>query len=113
MTEKKRIALAEIVESGMIGPAGAGRPGRRCRRAAAEASDPVAQLVEEANRQLPNLPADRQREMSDVLGRLHGARATNDTRIGRRPRGAVDHAARPGSRLLSRQTGRHHDDRIP
>ena len=42
--------------------------------------DPVAQLVQEANRQLPNLPADQQREISDVLGRLHGARATNDNR---------------------------------
>ncbi len=100
MTEKKRIALADIVESGMIGPerrpAAAGHPAQRPVR-----PDPVAQLVEEANRQLPNLPADRQREMSDVLGRLHGARATNDTPLGRRARGPVDHAARAEPGLMS------------
>jgi hypothetical protein len=80
MTEKKRIALADIVESGMIGPGAASPGGGAAAGPAPEASDPVVQLVEEANRLLPNLPADRQREMSDVLGRLHGARATNDTR---------------------------------
>lgn len=78
MTEKKRLDLAQIVESGMIGPeAGASAIPSE---SAAGVSDPVAQLVEEANRQLPNLSADRQRELSDVLGRLHGARATNDSR---------------------------------
>jgi molecular chaperone DnaK (HSP70) len=79
MTEKKRIALADIVESGMIGPAGSG-PSTVVTAGAAEAADPVAQLVQEANRQLPNLPADQQREISDLLGRLHGARLTNDSR---------------------------------
>ncbi len=79
MTEKKRLDLAEIVESGMIGPE-AGAPTVPSAAPGTGASDPVAQLVEEANRQLPNLPADRQRELSDVLGRLHGARATNDSR---------------------------------
>ena len=78
MTEKKRLDLAQIVESGMIGPE-AGAP-TVSSATPGGASDPVAQLVEEANRQLPNLPADRQRELSDVLGRLHGARATNDSR---------------------------------
>ena len=79
MTEKKRIALADIVESGMIGPqagdassAAPGEPGA--------ANDPVAQLVEEANRVLPNLPADRQREMGDILGKIHESRASNDAR---------------------------------
>ncbi len=77
MTEKKRLALADIVESGMISP----EPrGPTAAGTSAGASDPVVQLVEEANRQLPNLPAESQREMSDVLGRLHGARATNDAR---------------------------------
>jgi molecular chaperone DnaK (HSP70) len=80
MTEKKRIALADIVESGMIGPGPAAPGGAAVAGSAPEASDPVVQLVEEANRLLPNLPSDRQREMNDVLGRLHGARATNDTR---------------------------------
>ena len=79
MTEKKRIALADIVESGMIGPAASG-PSAAESVGAAEASDPVAQLVQEANRQLPNLPADRQREISDVLGKLYDARSTNDNR---------------------------------
>jgi hypothetical protein len=80
MTEKKRIALADIVESGMIGPGAAAPGGAVAAGAPQDAGDPIAQLVEEANRLLPNLPADRQREMNDVLGRLHGARATNDTR---------------------------------
>jgi molecular chaperone DnaK len=79
MTEKKRIALADIVESGMIGPAGTG-PAAVDAAHASEAVDPVAQLVQEANRQLPNLPADQQREISDLLGRLHGARLTSDSR---------------------------------
>jgi len=79
MTEKKRIALAEIVGAGLIDP-GASASSAAAVAGAAEASDPIAQLVQEANRQLPNLPADRQREMSDVLGRLHGARSTNDNR---------------------------------
>ena len=79
MTEKKRIALADIVESGMIGPAGSA-PSTVVTAGAAEAADPVAQLVQEANRQLPNLPADQQREISELLGKLHGARSTNDNR---------------------------------
>jgi molecular chaperone DnaK (HSP70) len=80
MTEKKRIALADIVESGMIGPGAAAPGGAVAAGGTQDAADPVVQLVEEANRLLPNLPADRQRELNDVLGRLHGARATNDSR---------------------------------
>ena len=80
MTEKKRIALADIVESGMIGPEANAPWAVDPARPAAQAADPVVQMIEEANRQLPNLPADRQRELSDLLGRLHEARATNDNR---------------------------------
>jgi molecular chaperone DnaK (HSP70) len=82
MTEKKRIALADIVESGMIGadanaatPGTAGPPG-----VATAAPNPVAQIVEEATRRLPSLPADRQRELAAVLAQLEQARASNDTR---------------------------------
>jgi molecular chaperone DnaK len=78
MTEKKRLDLAAIVESGMIGP----EPGGSAPPAAAPgAADPLTPLIEEANRQLPTLPADRQREMSDILGRLREARTTNDARM--------------------------------
>jgi molecular chaperone DnaK len=80
MTEKKRIALADIVESGMIGPDAGATASPGAAGAVGGAPDPVAQLVEEANRQIASLPADRQRELSDLLGRLHGARATNDAR---------------------------------
>ena len=79
MTEKKRIALADIVESGMIGP-GPPRPEPSLRRQQPNAADPVAQLVQEANRQLPNLPADQQREISDRPGQAARRRATNDNR---------------------------------
>jgi hypothetical protein len=79
MTEKKRIALADIVESGLIGPA-ASAPSGVDPAGTSESADPLAQLVQEANRRLPNLPADQQREISELLGKLHGARATNDNR---------------------------------
>jgi molecular chaperone DnaK len=78
MTEKKRIALAEIVSSGMIAAEVSAPRAAAAAGASGQADDPVVQLVEEANRRLPNLSADRQRELSDLLGRLHGARATGD-----------------------------------
>jgi molecular chaperone DnaK (HSP70) len=78
MTEKKRLALADIVGSGMISPEASALTAADASGASAQAADPIAKLIEDANRQLPNLSADRQREMSDLLGRLHSARATND-----------------------------------
>jgi molecular chaperone DnaK len=80
MTEKKRIALADIVESGMIGGEAQAPWAASGAETAVPTNDPVVQLVEEASRQLPNLPALRQREINDLLGRLQSARATSDNR---------------------------------
>ena len=74
MTEKKRLALAEIVESGMIGPE------TKDAKASAPASNPIEQLIAEATERLPTLRADRQRELSELLGQLNQARAANDAR---------------------------------
>ena len=97
MTEKKRTSLADIVESGIDRAQGAVAewPPRPVQLSPWTRPIPVVQLVEEANRLLPGLPADRQRELNDVLGRLHGARATNDTRNVAVLVAQLDHAARP------------------
>ncbi len=80
MTEKKRVALSELVETGLIGPeatqTAAGVGGSK----APEAPNPIEQLIAEATARLPTLRADRQRELSEVLAQLNRARATNDSR---------------------------------
>jgi hypothetical protein len=76
MTEKKRIALADQVASGLIGPAqpeGGKAP-------APAAPNPIDQIIEEAHKLLPSLRVDRQRELTEILGQLEQARAANDTR---------------------------------
>jgi molecular chaperone DnaK len=85
MTEKKRIALSEIVESGMIGPAtvggdsgtsgGGGMPFSN-----PPGADPIKQLIDDAVERLSTLPASQQREISEVLAQIEQARATNNTR---------------------------------
>ena len=93
MTEKKRITLADIVESGMIGPDTAAHllrrpmPRRNCsgRQVPRTQADPVAQLIAEATRQLPGQPAELSSgSRTEVLGQLQEARASNDVRVDRR-----------------------------
>lgn len=64
-TEKRRIDLAEMVSQGMIVPRGA-------------PVDPVAQLVMSAHELLPSLPANKQRELLDLIARVTQARAQDD-----------------------------------
>ena len=79
MTEKKRIDLAKMVETGVItseqahppSPGGGPAPG---------AGDPLEQLIKEATDLLAVLPAGRQRELAEVLNQLQQARLANDTR---------------------------------
>jgi molecular chaperone DnaK len=64
-SEKKRVDLAEMVSQGTIVP-----------RAAP--ADPVAQLVLSAHEILPSLPANKQREVLDLIAKLTQARAKDD-----------------------------------
>jgi molecular chaperone DnaK len=77
MTEKKRIALADQVASGLIGP---GQGEAKPAPTGGAAANPIDQIVEEARKLLPGLRADRQRELTELLTRLELARASNDTR---------------------------------
>jgi molecular chaperone DnaK (HSP70) len=84
MHEKKRIDLAKMVETGMIGPssppAGGGVPSRGGAGPEPSAGDPLDQMIKEAADLLPTLPAARQRELSEVLSQLQQARAAKDAR---------------------------------
>jgi molecular chaperone DnaK len=60
LTEKKRLDLADMVQSGVITQA---------------PPDPVTKLVLQAHEMLPSLPPDRQREIMDALQRVTEARA--------------------------------------
>ena len=71
LTEKKRVALSEVVSAGTVpalGPAATPAAG----------PDPMDALVTQAREMLQTLPADRQREMIEVLGKLEQARAMGD-----------------------------------
>ena len=74
MTEKKRVALSEMVETGIISTdakeAGAGKSSK----------DPIQQFIDETTSELSTLPAHRQREVSEVLAQLEQARAVKDNR---------------------------------
>ena len=65
-SEKKRVDLAEMVSKGMIVPRVA-------------AADPVAQLVLSAHEILPSLPANKQREVLELIARVTDARAKDDS----------------------------------
>lgn len=80
MTEKKRIAMAEVVETGIVptsttGSAAGGAAGG----GGAAGPDPIAQLVETATERLSSLPANEQRELSEKLAALRDARASNNS----------------------------------
>jgi molecular chaperone DnaK len=80
MTEKKRIALSEIVESGMIGPASPADGASGAAGAPPPAGDPIKQLIDDALERLPTLPAAQQRSVSEVLTQIEQARAANNPR---------------------------------
>jgi molecular chaperone DnaK len=65
-SEKKRVDLAEMVSQGVIVP----RP---------VPADPVAQLVLSAHEILPSLPANKQREVLELIARVTDARARDDS----------------------------------
>ena len=77
MTEKKRIALADQVAAGLIGPGGTAP---EAKMPSSTPADPIDQVISEAQKLLPSLQANRQRELSELLSQLEQARATNDTR---------------------------------
>lgn len=90
LTEKRRVELAEVVEAGIVGPAEGGAPADAAGGGGAstvppgsppaEGADPVTALIVQATAAMPNLPADRQRELTEALLRLNQARAADDTR---------------------------------
>lgn len=80
MTEKKRIALSQMVETGMMAAADAPAAGGSMGGGAAAAADPIDQMVKEANDLLPSLAASKQRELTDLLTQLREARASKDSR---------------------------------
>jgi molecular chaperone DnaK len=75
LTQKKRIELAQMVETGMIAATPAAGPGKP-----AAGGNPFEQLIAEAHSRLPTLRADRQRELADALAQLEQAMASNDAR---------------------------------
>lgn len=77
MTEKKRIALSEVVDSGIIAGSPAGEGGEAA--APSNRIDPIEQLVRQAHERMPTLRADRQKELASVLAKVEEARASNDT----------------------------------
>ncbi len=79
MTEKKRIALSEIVETGMIAPAvpGGTKPDGV---GTAPPIDPIKQLLDDAIERIPTLPPKQQREVSEVVALIEQARASNNAR---------------------------------
>jgi molecular chaperone DnaK len=79
MTEKKRIALSEVVERGIIAPGG-DSGGSTAVTATPQPANPIQQLIAQARERLSSLPPNRQREMADILTQLEQAAATNDTR---------------------------------
>jgi molecular chaperone DnaK len=80
MTEKKRIALAEIVDAGIVGPAAQAAEGGGPPAGLPQGTDPIKQLIDDATQRLPSLPATRQREVSEVLAQIEQARASNNAR---------------------------------
>jgi hypothetical protein len=73
MTEMKRIALAQQVETGVVSA-------EMEAAKSAPAANPTDQLVAEAVARLPSLRADKQRELAELLGQLQQARVANDAR---------------------------------
>ena len=64
-SEKKRMDLAQMVSAGVIAPAPA--PG-----------NPVAQLILQAHELLPGLPANKQREVLELIAKVTDARAKDN-----------------------------------
>lgn len=75
MTEKKRLALSQVLSGGSAFAESGAAESR-----ASEVSDPVGALVAKANEQIPSLPPERQREMVDIVNRINLARAENNVR---------------------------------
>ena len=83
LTEKKRVALSEVVSAGTVpqvssAGAGGGGMGGAASGGVGPASDPTDALVAQASEMVQGLPPDRQREIIDVLTRLEKARAMGD-----------------------------------
>jgi molecular chaperone DnaK len=74
MTEKKRIALSEVVERGVLVA-----PGQESAAPAPPANATVA-LIAEANQRMTTLRVDKQRELAELLRKLEDARAARDDR---------------------------------
>lgn len=76
ITEKKRLEMSEVVETGIVPAAhvaaGGGGGGMNI--------DPIEQLISEATNRLSGLPAHRQRELSDKLSQLREARSSGNAR---------------------------------
>lgn len=82
MTEKKRIAMAEVVETGIVPTSeseSSPHTGSVGGAAGAAANDPIEQLVATATDRLSTLPANEQRELSAKLAALRDARSSNNS----------------------------------
>jgi molecular chaperone DnaK (HSP70) len=72
ITERKRLSMAELVETGVMKVEAASGGGA--------SGDPIDQFVADATDKLSALPANQQRELSEKLRQLHEARANHNTR---------------------------------
>jgi molecular chaperone DnaK len=75
LTQKKRVELAAVLDSGQLPPAPTGAP-PPAMGAAPAADDPVDSLVQQASTLVQTLPADKQREMLDAIHKVIQARAS-------------------------------------
>ena len=76
MTEKKRIDLAKMVETGLITSDQAGKP-----PSSGASGDALDHMIQDASAMLSTLPVARQREIAEILIQLQQARAANDGRM--------------------------------
>lgn len=77
ITEKRRLSMSEIVETGIVTTTTV--EGSQT-GAAPSAANPFDAIIQEAENQLSRLPANLQRAVSDKLDQLRSARAANNSR---------------------------------